>query len=237
MTITHVQDANLPGADGKTTFVVPIDTTAGNALVAYLVAWTDTVAPASIASVTDSAGNDWDYSTAEASQNPPVSQSDDATQDTYGFTALACCLPSGNGGTTKAVTEVTVVFSEDVYGAITVSEFSGLPAGAVVLGGASDATLASLVKSYTTPAVTASSGSPMLAVVDTSAFNAWSTGISAGWTLIAPNGIAGYNTDAASGSVAATFTGFAQDVPSSAILVIGTPPATTTHNALLAMFP
>jgi hypothetical protein len=230
---THVQDGTAQ-TGGGTTFTVPITTTAGHCLVLYATQWVTSNTALHIVSISDTAGNTWNYSTATANQNPPVNGSYDASVTQYGMTAIACCLVA------NAVTSVTVVLSgSGDFAEVQVQEFSGLPAGARVLGAASNGTLASGVSSITTPSVNAPSGSPVLVCVNTSLLNGEWTGASSGYTLLSfTDTLAAYNVAATAGSaVSCTLTtGATWDVPSSAILVIGAPPAVTSAGSL-AMAP
>lgn len=220
---THVQDA---GKDGSgTSVVVTITTTAGNMLAVSFDGFVTGNNPASISSVVDSAGNTWTYSTATSSQNPPVGGSYDSTEGQYGWTGTAVCLPSANGGTTKAVTSVTITFSRSlVYVGATVSEFSGLPAGAVILGAASSSTASDGVTSYTTPSVTTTAAALVLAAVGS--FSTF-TGVTMGYTLMTADtdNNKAYNPSAAAGTVSATFTGASNRIAGSAITAIGAAPA------------
>jgi hypothetical protein len=228
----HVQDAFADSVTDQA--VIAIDTAAGHTLVVAIAQWVTTDTPVNIVSIADSTAgqNTWYYSTLPASQNPPANGSYDSGQTQWGFAAVACCIGA------KAVTEVTVTMSgSGDFLEANVSEFSGLPAGAVVLGGASSGTLRSGVTSYTTPALAAASPSPLLAVVATSFLNGEWTGVTAGYTLLSYSDTLGaYALAAPPGAVSATFTAAAaNDVPSSAVLAIGAPqPAAAAAPGALA---
>ena len=222
---THVQDAGVETSGTSAT--VSITTTAGNAFLLSFDAFATGNTPFSISSVTDNASggsNSWTFSTAQQSQNPPAAGSFDSTHSQYGFTAVAACLPSANGGTTKAFTSVTVTFSTaTVYVGVNVSEFSGLPAGSVIMAAASTPTAQNGVTSYTTPVLTTLATA--LVFASTCSFGPF-TGVSSGYTLLTADGDnnKAYNPAAAAGSVSNTFTGSSNRIPASAIAAIGVQP-------------
>jgi len=220
--MTELVQAQSGSGGTSDTFSVDITSADGHTLVAQITAWVTGDTPISLASVTDSTGggNAWQYSTAQQSQNPPAAGSYSATNGQYGFTAEACCIGA------LPVTSVTFTFSAEItFGEAGVNEFSGLPAGSVLLTAASDGTLQADATSYTTPALTAPSTA--LAVVSTSNDNGEFTGVTpAGWEISNyGDAIGGYVLAAPAGTIQPTFTQSpGADVPSSAILAIGAPP-------------
>lgn len=211
-----VQSQHAANAGG-TAFTCSITSTGGNTLVASITAYNSANTPIRIASITDSAGGTWTYSTALNSQSPPAGGGWDAAGSTYGFAAAACRIGAG------AVTSVTVTFAAAVdFAEVGVQEYSGLPPGSVLIGAASSGTPAVSVTSYAPPAITTTV--PVLAVSVTSAFNGWSSAGS-GWSLLSyADPLGAYSLAAAAGTVQAAFTaGSPQDVPSSAVLAIGQP--------------
>jgi hypothetical protein len=227
---TLVQIQQNQGNDASP--VVSIASTAGNALVATFSGWMTGNVPLSLASVQDSAGNNWTYSTStNLSNNPPAAGVFDSGQDWYSFSGIAWCLPSNNGGTTKAVTEVTVNFTAapTVYEMAFVMEFANVPANAVALAGASSNTVVSAYTSYNTPSITTTSSSPVLAVANTSVIEAI-TGTGTGWALTTAGGNTNgaYNLAQASGTFSALLTQTtASDIPTSNIVAFGVPVTTS----------
>jgi hypothetical protein len=229
---THNGDGTAQDGSGST-FVVPVSSVAGETLVVWITQWMLTNTAVNITSIADNAAggsNVWTYSTSQNNQNPPAAGSYDPNTGylQYGFTAIGVCLPStpGNSGTTKAVTSVTVVLTgSGDFAEVQVSRFGSLPAGAVVLGAASTNVLGRLVTSYTTPSVSAPSPSAVLSLVNTSFLDGQWTGASSGYAIVSyTDALGAYNLAATAGTVQCTLTaGTAEDVPSSAIMVIGAP--------------
>ncbi len=219
MAVAHVQDASL-GPGFSSTASITITSTSGNTLVVLVAAFQSSNAPFSITNIADSAGNTWVYSTAQSAQNPPASGSWDASASQYGFTAVACCVNAA------AVTSVTVTFSAVLaWDAVTVTEFSGVPANASMLTAAASSVLASGATSYAPPSVvtTGAAGTVLVVAVTTSA-NSWAS-VTAGYTLISVGGTSAAAWGApAAGTQTVTFTGTAKDVNSSAIAAIAIPP-------------
>lgn len=105
--VTHVQDVN--GAGSGNTATVNITTTVGNTLVLTVKSignLTDNPSSYGISSVIDSAGNNWQYSSAVSNQIPPV---DGAPTNTiygrYTMCGIAYCTNA------QAITSVTATFS------------------------------------------------------------------------------------------------------------------------------
>ena len=220
----YLFQTQLAGNAGTDTFPVTISTTAGSAMAITICAWMVGNTPFSIASIEDSAGNNWSYSTSQNNQNPPAAGVWDAAANQYAFSAVAVCLPSDNGGTTKAVTSVTVTLTAapSSWCEVWVSEITGVPSNATVLAGDSADSLAVDVTSYTTPSVT-STGAMSFAAIATSCYGEFTSATPAGWTILNSGGntVTAVNV-APSGTVGATFTlAAAQGVPSSAILLVG----------------
>lgn len=219
-----VQPTRAGNSTGTTT-TVSITTTAGNSLIAQITVWMTGNNPASIASVVDSAGNTWTVSTAQQSQYPPAAGSFSSSNSQYGFSATAWCLPSGNRGTTKSITTVTITLAgigTGVFWEAGVSEFSGLPTGSVALTAASKNVLATAVSSYTTPTIY--TNVTTLGIANTADFGEF-TGISSGWVINNyGDTISGYSLSVPAGNVSVTFTqSTTGDVPSSAIVAFGPP--------------
>lgn len=237
-----VQSQQAPNADGSATYVIPVSTAggSGDAIVVYITIWMLGNAPISISSVSDNASggsNTWRYSTAQQNQNPPAGGSYAPAENQYGFSAIAVCLPSDNGGATKAVTAVTVVMSTAVtaWGEIGGSEFSGLPAGSALLSAAASGTLVTSVSSYTTPSVAPQSTA--LVVAATSVLNQDWSSVTGGYALLSySDTLAAYDTAVAAGTsaVAFSYSGTATDVPSSALVAIGPPPTAVQPRPVVA---
>ena len=156
MTIQHVQDAANQNTNSSSVAITGITTTAGNDLFPGITLTDQTLAFESInlTSITDSAGNVWRFSTLTASQNPPANQS--SSGSIRGYAAMACCLNSDQpGGTVKAITSVTVNWNRttSAYNAIALSEFSGIPADAVLVSAASTGAFADEIASASQPLV------------------------------------------------------------------------------------
>jgi hypothetical protein len=220
--LAYVQDVSTAGAG--TDQEVTITTTAGNTLVACIVAFSYSDATAlAISSVTDSAGNIWHYSTAPSSQSPPANGSwDSAGGGYYGFAAIAYCVNAA------AVTSVTVTLNADASDSlcVDVQEYSFLGPHAAIDGAASAGTLESSVTSYSTPSITTTTNGGL--VVACSARGTGWTGVSPSqFTLFSAsashyvNCAVAMNTTA--GSWSADFTGASQDAQASAILGLGYP--------------
>lgn len=234
---TLVQSAVGQGND-DTSQAAAISTTAGNAYVVTFAAWQVTDTPFTVSSVSDTAGNTWNYATQAGVY--------DSAANAYAISGIAWCLPSmqGTGNTTKAVTAIQVDWSIEVtdWGECVALEFAGVPTNATVLGAASTNTIASNVTSYTTPSITATttpSFNPVLAVANTSSFGEF-TAVSSGWTaIVGSDTIGAYNLAASSGSVSVTATQAANDIPTSNIIAIGVGAAVTalTASATLNLSP
>jgi hypothetical protein len=211
---------------GTTVAVTGLTVTAGHAFTVSCrgyIASNTTIHLASVADNASGGSNTWTYSTSASSQNPAAAGSYDTTETQYAFAATAVCLPSANGGTTKAFTSVTVTFNVATsFNSMLFSEFSGLPAGSVITRAASTSTAQNGVTSYTTPVLTTPSTSLVLAA--TAAFSDF-TGVTAGYTMQTTDGNhdAAYNPSAAAGSVSATFTGSSNRVPCAVITAVGQP--------------
>jgi hypothetical protein len=211
---------------GTTVAVTGLTVTAGHAFTVSCrgyIASNTTIHLTSVADNASGGSNTWTYSTSASSQNPAAAGSYDSTEAQYAFAATAVCLPSANGGTTKAFTSVTVTFNVTTsFNAMLFSEFSGLPAGSVITAAASTGTAQNGVTSYATPVLTTPSAS--LALAATGAFSDF-TGVTAGWTMQTTDGNhdAAYNLSAAAGSVSATFTGSSNRVPCAVITAVGPP--------------
>ena len=213
--VTHVQD-QYTDASGASSATVYITSTGGNALICYLSIYINGNNSTHISSITDTAGNTWNYSTSPQSQNPPAAWSYSPSDAFSGFTAIAWCLNA------SAVTNVTVTLPGSAdYIEAGISEFSGVPLGTVVSGSAASSVLATNVTSYAPPALTTSVTTLSVAVA-TSGIG-W-TGVTAGWTRVSySDALAAYNTAASAGTVQPVFTGTTQNVMSSASVAFGAP--------------
>jgi len=225
LAIAHVGDGSVE-ATSAATATATYSSTTGNTLIAYISAYVDSDTLLSIDSITDTAGNTWQYSTLPASQSPPANGGYDTGDGYYGFAAVAYCI----GAT--AVTSVTALLNNTcVVFYLGVTEFSGISSSATIDGSASAQVLASDT-SYTTPAAaTAATADAVVAVL---AYGTGFTSVAAGsgsatYTLVEMGGVAagkgaawGISSTAANQSV--TFTGSgAQEVVAAAILAIGAP--------------
>jgi Putative Ig domain len=112
MSIAHVQDLTSEGTDA-TSFELTDISAGGSGHLLVITVWT--TAATALASVSDSAGNDWTYTTSLPHQDPPANQSPDESW----FTSIAWCENS------DAITSVTVDLAEAQYGFFTLSEYSG----------------------------------------------------------------------------------------------------------------
>jgi len=214
-----VQNVALPGASSATISADDFTTTAGNTLILEVGCWSTADSPFGIAGITDSAGNDWAYSTSAYSQNPPAAGSWDAGDGLYGFCALASCIDAA------AIDSVTVVFTAtDVNWAEgNLTEVTGLPLGSVVLAGASADAIATGVTEYSPPSVTVASPGAVLAVALSSAVDAEFTAASGGFTILnIGDTIGAINATAAAGTISTELSGSSScNVPSGAMLAIG----------------
>jgi len=224
MAITHVQNQSVQDSSVSSAQVT-ISTTTGNTLIAYISAYITSDTALAITSVTDSTsgGNTWQYSTATSSQSPPASGAWDSGDGVYGFTAIAYCIAA------TAVTSVTVQLNNScVIFDAGVTEFSGVPAGAVLDGSASAAPNTAET-SYTTPSInTKASSDAIIAIVSTG--SALACSVSGIYTIIEMGGVtsgelAAWGISSSAGSQACTFTMSSQVIISSAILAIGQQPA------------
>ena len=226
-----VQNVQLAGASSATVSASDFSTTAGSTLTLQLGCWSTADTPISITSITDSAGNTWNFSTSAYNQNPPAAGSWDAGDGLYGFVAIASCIGAA------AVDSITVVFdaSSVNWAEGSLSEWADLPAGTLtVLAAAATDTIVNGVTEYTPPAVTASSPDTVLVVALCSGVNAQYTAASNGFTVLnIGDSIAAYSAAAAAGTISTTLSGSAaSNVPSGVALAIGvsgaTAPAITT---------
>ncbi len=215
--LAHVQDAAFAWNSAPGT--LSITTSAGSLLVAAIEGFIYSNTPFGLTSVTDSAGNTWTYSILDSSQSPPAGGSYSASGGYYGLSAIAWCLNA------QAVTSVTVTAGSNVQ--FSVSEFSGVPAGATVDAAAASSVLAAGVTSYSAPAISPTGSADVLVAVANSSVH-W-TGVSSPWTFYGADnvGMAWLITSAA-GTYQPTWSGASQDATSSAVLAIGVPPATTS---------
>jgi len=211
---------------GTTVAVTGLTVTAGHAFTVSCrgyIASNTTITLVSVADNASGGSNTWTYSTSANNQNPAAAGGYDSTEAQYSLVATAVCLPSANGGTTKAFTSVTVTFNVATsFNSMLFSEFSGLPAGSVITAAASTSTAQNGVTSYTTPVLTTPSTSLVLAA--TAAYSNFS-GVTAGYTMQTTDGNddAAYNPAAAAGSTSATFTGSSNRVPCAVITAVGQP--------------
>lgn len=220
-----------PGSAGGNINVITVTSPAtSSVLVAQLQGWSPMpgINPINIVSIVDNASggsNVWKFSTATANQNPPVNGSFSVAHSQYGYSAVAWCLPSDNGGSIKAFTALTITITEaggTSFQEGGVGEYTGMPANTIAVVAASTGVLATTT-SYTTPALTLAG--TCLVVCATSCFDNPSA-VSPGWVLDNDgNPISAHNLAAAAGSVSCTFTMPSDDVPSSAIVAFGAPSA------------
>jgi len=229
MAITHVQNQSVRDSSVSTA-AVTISSTGGNTLIAYISAYITSNTALAITSISDSASNTWQYSTATSSQSPPASGAWDSGDGVYGFTAVAYCINA------TTVTSVTVHMNNTcVILDAGVTEFSGVPAGAVLDGSASNAPNTA-VTTFTTPSITTTAtADAIIAIVSTgSALACATSGI---YTIIEMGGVtsgelAAWGISSSAGSQACTFTCSSQVIISSAILAIGQ--ATVTGSSTIS---
>jgi hypothetical protein len=217
---THVKDTS--SASGT----LNPGNTAGNNLLLFISCINNSPSDvANIASITDSAGNTYRYSTATLNALPPVSGAVDTTNNAYFFSAMACCLNIDNGGSVAAATSITVTFNHGPTHStrLLVSEFSGMPASSVPNAANTDNTFsANAGGSYTIPVVpTAPQGIIGGVTVSDNGF----TGTSAPFTFYNANGgDQGWDIFSGAGTYNLTFTaGGANGTASAAIMAIGPP--------------
>ena len=214
--VAHVQTKSTIGGSG-TTIAVTITSTPGNTLVLVTAAFSTTNTAFHVSSISDT-HNTWQFSTANSNQNPPVGQSFDG--DILGLSLIGAVINAAG------VTSVTVTYSKSLdYIDAAVYEFSGVPGNAQLITAASSSTNLSGT-SAATPSVTVPASASLAAALITND-GATITGVSGGWTLDGgSDNFAAWQVAPAPGSLAATFSGGSQNWPSSAIAVIGPPPAT-----------
>ena len=169
-------------------------------------------APIQLASVTDSAGNAWQYAAyTSSSQNPPATGIQDTVASEYHayvFCAIAYCINARpvSGSITVTITNPAYYLECDLF------EFDQVPYGAAVSGAAAaSATGGGLVTTYTTPSITVNQGDLVVAV--SNALNGWAT-TNSPFTICPQNNgssadgcMSAYYADATAGSVSCTFTG------------------------------
>lgn len=215
--VAHVQTQVTTGGSG-TSAAVTISSTAGNTLAVVADAYIGSNTPFHITSISDS-HNTWSPSTANSNQNPPVGQSFDGTNT--GFIAINAFVGAA------AITSLTVNFSASlIYIDLAVYEFSGVPAGSVIVAAGASSTNTSAI-SVTTPSVTVPANASFAVAAQTNDGNAGSnTSVGGSWTLDGGGDhFAAWQLSPAAGSLSATFTSTSsQNWPSSAILVVGPPP-------------
>jgi hypothetical protein len=215
--ITHVQDQVFSTDTGSTdSATVDIDTAAGNTLVVSVWGQIGSDTALTLTSVTDSTGEDgntWTYSAEANSQSPPAAGSFDAAIGYYGFCAVGVCIGA------EAVASVTVGLSaeaSELY--VIVSEFAGVPAGAVLDGAASSDAYA--IASSVTASIEMASRVGLAVAVSASQFG-WSAA-DAPYTLV--GGGAAWALTLADGPQSATLTlGYDNQVNAWAMLGIGDP--------------
>jgi hypothetical protein len=221
----HVKDTTTKQS-AVASYDLAVTSTTGDALFAYVSAYWGTDSALSIASIADSAGNIWNYSTAASSQSPPANGGWDAGGGFWGFAGIGYCVAGPGGGPVQAVTGVTVTMSQTCstlyYG---ISEFSGVSPGAVIDGSAS-ASVVATDTSYATPSVTTAGASDVILAVMAAASG--SMAVSGIYTIIEMGGVAGGEMAAwalpAPGSQSCTFTMSSQFVIASAVLAVGNTP-------------
>lgn len=223
-----------------TSQAMAISTTAGNAYVATFAAWQTSTTPFAISSVTDTAGNTWNYSLQSGAY--------DTSQGAYSVSGIAWCLPSmqGTGKSTKAVTGITVNWGTTItdWGECVALEIANLPSTAVALAQASTTTLAAATTSYTFPSInptTTPAGGNVVVVATSSSFGEI-TAESTGYTAIVGSDTIGvYNLNAATGSaIAPSITQTVQDVPTAQTVAFGVGTAAAvglTGSATLSVTP
>jgi hypothetical protein len=137
-----------PATINSNTQSVSIQTTAGNTLVLCVSAKLDLDEVVSIVSITDTGGNDWQYSTSTVSQSPPANGSYYTLNQYYGFAAIAYCIDAAS---TRMGGSITVTLNQAINAnpenelsyTIVVYEFAGVPAGSVLDGASSGASTTS----------------------------------------------------------------------------------------------
>ena len=220
----HVQDVLLRSTSGADSFTVGITGTggAGYLLTLGIEAYAVGDNPISIASITDSAGNTWTYSTEQNEQSPPAAGA--YSGSFYGFAAAAYAME------TAGVTSVTAVFNEAITDAVylTVSEYSGVPSGTGTDAAAAAATPGSGT-SQATPSVVTSYSNDVI-VAQTAEDIGWSS-VGSPYTLVAGSDCA-WAVVAAPGTGQAVFSGTNQAYYASVILALG-----GSHTAALTVTP
>jgi hypothetical protein len=204
---------------GETVNEVSISTSAGWTLIAAVSAYTSADVTNHIVSMSDSAGNTWDYSTALNNQNPPVSGGMDGSGSFYGLAAIAVCTDA------EAVSSVSVTLAEAPFDyRLTIIAFGDMPPGAAI--DAATALAAGVTEAdYTTVAATASAADDIAVAVATPA-DGW-TSADSPFVYQGTDLVSGWAQNLPAGSRACTFlSSTSQGIAGSAMLLI-----TGTHSA------
>lgn len=228
---TLVQNILLANANNTTTWTkTGISTTGGNTLVLEFTAWMTGNNPVHLASVSDSAGNVWNYTTsAQNNGSAPAGGAYDSGNNLYAFTTIATCVDAA------AITSITVTTSATVTGSGEgcVQEISGLPPQAAVPAAWSTNADVTGVTSYTVPAVAPESPFPVAVFTCTSGINSEFTAASNGFTVltVGSDTIAAYRLAITAGAINTTLSGSpSSNVPSAVTLAIGTPEVYVVQN-------